>query len=127
MEGSYYYRRDETVLMGGSGDAASTGKLTISSYGDGVTITEYEFTIAVPVTSGLLGLESGSQNRTALLVGRLRERRNSGVLDVGNVNPIAAASVAPLKNTPEPGPGVPHLRAESRCWQWASFWRKQTM
>jgi hypothetical protein len=105
MDGSDYYRRDETVLIGGSGDPASTGALTISNYGDGITNAEYEFTVTVPASSGLLSLVSNGQIGLLFSSADCGNAVIQGSIDVGNTNSISPASVAPL-STPEPGPGI---------------------
>src|SRR5580692_5065937 len=51
-----YYRLDETVLMAGTGTPASSGTVTVANNGDGIHAAEYEITVSVPLTSGLLSL-----------------------------------------------------------------------
>ena len=61
QDGSDYYRWDETVLMAGQGSPDSIGTVTVTTNGDGVRNAEYEVTVTVPMTSGLLSLVSNGQ------------------------------------------------------------------
>jgi hypothetical protein len=60
-DSSNYYRRNEAVLMTGSGTPASTGSVSVANYGDGISNALYSVTIVVPATSGLMSLIANNQ------------------------------------------------------------------
>lgn len=87
-----YYRRDQTVLMTGSGSPASSGTISIANYGNGVTNAEFVITVTVPTTTGLLNLESNGQ------IGLVFSSADCG-------NDVIQGTVG-VTQTPEPGPAV---------------------
>jgi hypothetical protein len=99
QDGSDYYRRDETVLMTGSGAPASSGNVTVSQYGNGVTNAEYEITVTVPLTSGLIDLQSNGQIGLLFSSADCGNDVIQGVVDTG----YGSRSIS---DTPEPGPGA---------------------
>jgi hypothetical protein len=103
--GSDIYRRDETVLMAGSGSAESSGNVTVANYGDGVTSAQYQITVTVPVTAGLLDMESNGQIGLLFSSADCGNDVIQGVVDTGESSSGAALSIG-VQSTPEPGPGV---------------------
>lgn len=89
---SDYYRRDETVLMTGSGTPASSGTVRVANYGNGTTNAEYLITVTVPNASGLLGLESNGK------IGLLFSSADCA-------NDVIQGAVS-VSATPEPGPAI---------------------
>jgi len=87
---SDYYRRDETVLMTGSGAPVSAGTVSVANHGDGTTDAQYVITVTVPATPGLTGLESNGQ------IGLLFSSADCG-------NDVIQGAVG---QAPEPGPAV---------------------
>jgi hypothetical protein len=93
-----YYRLDETVLLAGSGTPASSGAVSVASTGsDGTTSAEYVISVTVPVTTGLLNLESNGQ------IGLLFSSADCGNDVIQGV--LGPTSVA-IQDTPEPGPAT---------------------
>jgi hypothetical protein len=101
QDGSDYYRWDEAVLMTGSGTPDSSGSVTVTPYGNGVTNAEYEISVTVPLTTGLLDLEQNGQ------IGLLFSSADCGndviqaVVDTGG-----SSSTTAIPKVPEPGPGT---------------------
>ena len=96
---SDFYRWDEAVLMTGSGSPASSGTVTVSNYGNGISGAEYEITATVPLPLGLASLESNGQ------IGLLFSSADCGndvIQGVMNAGDSTSAAALP---TPEPGPG----------------------
>lgn len=60
-DGSDYYRRDETVLMTGSGPAASSGTVSVANNGNGTSSAQYVISVTVPTTPGLASLMTNGQ------------------------------------------------------------------
>ena len=102
QEGSDFYRWDEPVLMTGSGTPASSGNVTVSQVGNGVTSAEYEITVTVPLTSGLIDLRSNGQIGLLFSSADCGNDVIQGVVDTG----YESASTAAIPKVPEPGPGV---------------------
>lgn len=93
---SDYYRRDETVLMTGSGTAVSTGSVSVTNNGNGTTGAQYLITVSVPVTSGFLSLDPNGQ------IGLLFSSADCG-------NDVIQGTVSTgiqIQSVPEPGPAV---------------------
>jgi hypothetical protein len=84
-----YYRRDETVLMTGSGTPVSSGAVSVALNGDGKTSAQYAITITLPSTTGLSSIESNGQ------IGLLFSSADCG-------NDVIQGTVG----APEPGPVV---------------------
>jgi hypothetical protein len=103
QDGSDFYRWDETVLMTGSGNPASSGTVTVSQYGDGITSAEYEITATVPLTSGLLDLESNGQIGLLFSSADCGNDVIQGVVDAGESG--TEAELTGTSSVPEPTPG----------------------
>jgi len=104
QDGSDFYRRDQTVLMTGTGRPASSGAVTVTSYGDGIKQPEYEITATVPVTSGLLNLLSNGQIGLLFSSADCGNDVIQGVVDTGYTTPGGTQTNGVVR-TPEPGPG----------------------
>ena len=106
QDGSDYYRWDETVLMAGQGSADSVGTVTVTANGDGVHKAEYDVTVTVPMTSGLLGLVSNGQIGLLFSAADCGNDVIQGVVNTGYTGlGVTAASVAVgVASVPEPGP-----------------------
>jgi len=102
QDGSDYYRWDEPVLMAGSGTPASAGSVTVTPYGNGVTNAEYEISVTVPLTSGLLDLEQNGQIGLLFSSADCGNDVIQGVVDTGG----GTAVINAIPEVPEPGPGV---------------------
>jgi hypothetical protein len=102
--GSDIYRRDETVLMAGTGSPAGSGTVTVSNYGNGITSAEYEITVTVPLTAGLMDLESDGQIGMLFSSADCGNDVIQGVVDTGD--PSGASLSTGVLSTPEPGPGI---------------------
>ena len=102
---SDYYRWDETVLMAGTGAPASSGSVTVTNYGDGVHKAEYEITVTVPLTTGLLSLLSNGQIGLLFSSADCGNDVIQGVVSTGYTG-SSTVSTAALGPVPEPGPGV---------------------
>ena len=103
--GSDIYRRDETVLLAGGGSSASSGSVTVSNYGDGVSSAQYEITVSVPLTAGLIDLESKGEIGLLFSSADCGNDVIQGVVNTGDSSSSAALSTGVL-STPEPGSGV---------------------
>ncbi|HEX3747333.1 MAG TPA: hypothetical protein VHW09_25530 [Bryobacteraceae bacterium] len=102
QDGSDFYRWDETVLMTGEGAAASSGSVTVARIGDGVHTAEYRITATVPLTSGLLDLESNGQIGLLFSSADCGNDVIQGVVTTGDGSRIGVA----VASVPEPGPGA---------------------
>ena len=102
QNGSDYYRWDETVLMAGSGTPDSAGSVTVTPYGNGVTNAEYEISVTVPLTSGLVELEQNGQIGLQFSSADCGNDVIQGVVDAGGGTAVTTA----IPRVPEPGPGV---------------------
>ena len=104
QDGSDYYRRDETVLMAGKGSPDSVGTVTVTTNGDGVHKAEYDVTVTVPMTSGLLSLVSNGQIGLLFSAADCGNDVLQGVVNTGYTGTVLRpAALAPV---PEPGPEV---------------------
>jgi hypothetical protein len=103
QDGSDFYRWDETVLMTGSGNADSSGTVTVSKYGDGITSAEYEITATVPLTSGLMDLESNGQIGLLFSSADCGNDVIQGLVDTGGF--ATGSALSQTSSAPEPGPG----------------------
>jgi hypothetical protein len=116
-DSSDYYRRDEDVLMGGSGNPVTAGLVSVPQNGDGTTNAEYAITIQVPLTAGIQSLMSDGQ------IGMLFSSADCGndVIQgtVGNTTVVTSA-------TPEPGPGLMMLTGAALLVV-GKLWRKRTV
>ena len=108
-----YYRRNEVVLMTGSGTAISTGTVSVASNGgDGTTNAKYAITVTIPESAALLNLFLNNQ------MGILFSSADCG-------NDVIQGNVSSTTGVPEPGPmvliltGIGFLLAGRR-------WRKPT-
>ena len=90
-----YYRRDETVLMTGSGTPAGVGMVNVSYFGNGITSAEYAITVTVPLSSGLENLVSDG------VIGLLYSSADCGN-DV--IQGTVGGGVVGVDTVPEPGP-----------------------
>ena len=128
QDSSDYYRWDETVLMAGTGAPASSGSVTVTNYGDGIHKAEYEITVTVPLTSGLLSLLSNGQIGLQFSSADCGNDVIQGVVSTGYTGSltVSPAAVAPV---PEPGPGILMLTGLALLAigrQWGRQWRKRT-
>jgi hypothetical protein len=73
--------------------------VTVSQYGNGVTNAEYEITVTVPLTSGLIDLQSNGQIGLLFSSADCGNDVIQGVVDTG----YGSRSIS---DTPEPGPGA---------------------
>jgi MYXO-CTERM domain-containing protein len=87
-DSSDYYRRDETVLMTGSGPAASSGTVSVANNRNGTTSAQYVISVTVPTTPGLPSLMSNGE------IGLLFSSADCG-------NDVIQG---PVGQAPEPGP-----------------------
>jgi hypothetical protein len=85
--------------MAGKGAPKSSGSVTVADYGNGTTNAEYEITVSVPLTAGLLALESNGQ------IGLLFSSADCGNDVIQGVVDTSVPSARVL-STPEAGPGV---------------------
>jgi hypothetical protein len=99
QDGSDFYRWDEPVLMTGSGTPDSSGSVTVSQVGNGVTSAEYEISVIVPLTSGLIDLQSNGKIGLLFSSADCGNDVIQGVVDTGY-------STTAIPKVPEPGPGV---------------------
>jgi hypothetical protein len=84
-----YYRRNEAVLMTGSGSPVSNGSVSVSPYGNGTTNASYVVSVSFPTTSGFTNLINNGQ------LGILFSSADCG-------NDVIQGKVS--SQTPEPGP-----------------------
>ncbi|HUI57557.1 MAG TPA: PEP-CTERM sorting domain-containing protein [Bryobacteraceae bacterium] len=111
-DNSDYYRRNEVVLMDGTGSAAATGDgVRVASFGNGTSNALYAVTVSFPVTSDFMSLVADSQ------IGILFSSA-----DCGNDVIQGAALVSP---TPEPPPAVLMLAGVGLLGV-VLVWRKRT-
>jgi hypothetical protein len=123
QDASDFYRWDETVLMAGAGTPDSSGTVTVTNYGDGITEPEYEITVAVPLTSGLLSLLSNGQIGLLFSSADCGNDVIQGVVSTGYPGSTALAIGVPA--VPEPGPIVLILTGLMLL-AIGSQWRKRT-
>jgi hypothetical protein len=102
--GSDMYRRDETVLLAGAGDPVSSGSVTVANYGDGITSAQYEITVTVPLTAGLLNLESKGQIGLLFSSADCGNDVIQGVVSTGG--PSGSATEVVTLSAPEPGSAI---------------------
>jgi hypothetical protein len=76
--------------------------VTVTPYGNGVTNAEYEISVTVPLTSGLLNLESNGQIGLLFSSADCGNDVIQGVVDTGG----GTAVINAIPEVPEPGPGV---------------------
>jgi len=98
---SDYYRRDEDVLLGGSGSPVTSGLVSVSNYGNGVTNAEYAITVQVPLTAGMESLMSNGQ------IGILFSSADCGNDVIQGT--VGTPNSQTLVATPEPGPALTML------------------
>jgi hypothetical protein len=91
-----YYRRDEAVLMTGSGTPASSGTVTVANNGNGTTSAQYVITATVPTTPGLLALSSSGE------IGLLFSSADCG----NDVIQGIGGETVQVTEAPEPGPAI---------------------
>jgi hypothetical protein len=103
-DGSDMYRRDETVLLAGAGGPASSGTVTVTDYGDGITSAQYEITVTVPLTAGLLDMESNGQIGLLFSSADCGNDVIQGVVSTGG--PSGSAFKTGSLSAPEPGSAV---------------------
>jgi hypothetical protein len=102
QDGSDYYRRDETVLMAGKGSPDSAGTVTVTTNGDGVHKAQYDVTVTVPMTSGLLSLVSNGQVGFLFSAADCGNDVIQGAVNTGYSG--LALTPAAVTTVPEPGP-----------------------
>jgi hypothetical protein len=86
---SYFYRRNEAVLMTGSGAPVGSGTVSVAPYGDGTTNALYAVTATFSTTSDFLSITSGDH------IGVLFSSADCG-------NDV----IQGVAHAPEPGPAV---------------------
>jgi hypothetical protein len=88
--------------MTGSGTPDSSGSVTVSQVGNGVTSAEYEISVIVPLTSGLIDLQSNGKIGLLFSSADCGNDVIQGVVETG----YGSSSAAAIPKVPEPGPGV---------------------
>ena len=122
QDGTDYYRWDEAVLLTGAGEPEASGLVTVTTNGDGIHKAQYEITVTVPLTSGLVNLLSSGQVGLLFSSADCGNDVIQGTVNTGytGVNPMAVTAAATV--VPEPGPGVmvlggAMLLAVGRAWR----------